>query len=129
MFNKKVKFFKEKLKRIEKSIWDLEFKLTESRKVREGIRLDRDRIVETQGLMNTKLEDKTLTEEARTKLEQDLTKAKDTQTRFERQMQMLDNELNGKIATETEDGIQGVNYQIESLVSLREMTKNYIKKL
>lgn len=131
MFNKKKRFFKEKLLQIERSIWNMEFKISESRKVREGIRLDRDRAVETQGILKGKLETKeaNITPELKEKYEKELEKVKDNQTRFEKQMQMLDDELNGRAGTETTDGIEGVTNQIASLVSLRDMTKQYIKKL
>lgn len=128
MFNQKKKFFKNKLKQIQYSIWDLEFKVNKSRQVREGIRQDRDRMVES--IQKVEAAIKAETDKTKKKeLEDQLTVFKDNQVRFESQMKMIDNEINGVVASQENPGQQGILETIQGLSELKRMVKDHIKQV
>ncbi len=122
--NKK-QFFKDKIKNVTFNVWELEFKVSKSRQVREGVRQDRDRAIED----IARLEAQIAQEKDKDKLKE-LEAAKatfaDNVKRYEAQMLMIDKQINGFAGTETEEPVIGILEQLKSLAELREMYKQHI---
>lgn len=121
----KKQFFKDKIERVTYEIWDCEFKVSKTRQIREEVRRTRDNTVEGIKLTTARLENET-DEELKKKTQEELSVLVDDKARFERQMEMLDNQVNGFIGDETHEPVIGVIEQIGSLTELREMYKSYI---
>lgn len=125
LFDPKYRFFVRKIKSVTRQIWDLEFKVEKTLQIREGIRQDRDRMLDAQHKVNAAFKatpnDK--------KLEKDLTDITDTIKRYEAQMKMLDQQIEGGVATEENPSGSGINELIGSLAELRRMYKDYLKKI
>lgn len=128
MFNKKKKFFKQKIEAVQKTIWDLEFKVAKSGQVREGIRQDRDRAKEHLNILEARLKNK-LEKEEKAKLEAEKTKFEDDVKRYEAQMQMIDAEINGVKAEGSNPGQAGILDTLASLAELKQMYHQHIKTL
>lgn len=126
MFNTKKKHFKRKLKNLDKTIWDLEFKKQQAGVLREKIRLDRDNKLNHRNMVEAKLK---LEENKNEELEKALTEANDTLTRFEAQLKMIDEQIQGGTPTPEDPSGEGVMGQIARLHELRIMLTNYIKTL
>jgi predicted nucleic acid-binding Zn-ribbon protein len=128
MFNPKKRLFKKKIKDVQNSIWEFEFKVSKSRQVREGIRQDRDRQLEAAERVAATLKG----EEDKAKIEaltKELTIFTENAKRFEQQMQMIDDQIQGIPAKDDNPGQQGINDTLKSLAELREMYKDHIKSL
>lgn len=117
MFNKKKRFFKQKIESVQNMIWDLEFKVAKSKQIREGIRLDRDQVIQAIQSLNPEKEVEKVKE---------LTERKE---RYEKQIKMIDDEINGGTPTENSPEGIGINEKLESLHSLKELYKEYIKTI
>lgn len=128
MFNTKKKFFKSKITDVDRYIWDLEFKIEKSRQIREGIRLDRNRALESVVQLDTQLKN-TTDEKEKEGLEKQKQELVDKANRYESQMKMIDNEINGGQPTEDNPAGIGIMEKIKSFIELREMYKDYIKKI
>jgi hypothetical protein len=126
LFNTKYKFFKNKVTSVQYAIWDLEFKLSKSRQIREGVRLDRDRAIEAINGMTSQL-NATEDKEKRENLEAEIAKATDNKTRYEQQMDMIDFEINGGKPTENNPSGIGILEQLKSYAELQGMYKDYLK--
>lgn len=124
MFNTKKKHFKRKLKNLDKTIWDLEFKKQQAGVLREKIRLDRDNKLNHRNMVEAKLKENK-TEE----LEKALTEANDTLTRFEAQLKMIDEQIQGGTPTQEDPSGEGVMGQIARLYELKKMVIDYIATL
>jgi len=132
MFNKKRKFFKSKIKQVERSIWDLEFKLYKIREMREERRKQRDRAMETIDAYEVQLKKPDHKEETI----KELTGKKDEQIKYkehlEQQIQFLDWEINGGAPEGAVDGngspIIGTIPQIEGMRELLKMYRDYLKQ-
>lgn len=128
LFNPKYKFFKDKVTAVTKTIWDAEFKIEKSRQVREGVRQDRDRALEAVGRIDAQI----ATEKDKANLETLEGNKKQMQeevARYEAQMKMIDDQVNGAEATKDSDMVIGLMEQVKSLVELREMYKSYLTKI
>lgn len=128
LFNSKYRFFNKKVKDVTKSIWELEFKIEKSRQVREGVRQDRDKTMEFIYQTKAHLEG-TTDKELKEKLQADITLAENNSTRYEAQMKMIDNQINGRPVEGEDPGEQGIMDTVKSLIELRGMYKDYLKKL
>ena len=141
MFNKKKKYFKEKLSGVVKMIWDFEFKRQKTRMIREEVRQEYDRQKSAFAVLTAKIarerseqeaigkenvmkpEDVARLDDQRVLMERDI-------SRFEQQMKALDLEIDGSKPTgEYPDGVQGINHQLDALHELEGMLKEYIKTL
>jgi len=122
-------YFDRKIKQLEVAKWEAEFKIAQSRQIREGIRKDRDMIVEAIARVETHLEG-TKDKEEKKKLEEEIKKLKDNKELYEKQMKMIDEQTEGGAGPTPENpaGI-GLNEQLTSVVKLLEMTKEYRKTL
>lgn len=124
MFNQKKKHFKRKLKNLEKTIWDLEFKKQQAGVLRERIRLDRDNKLNHKNMIEAKLKEKQTDE-----LEKALKEATDTLERYESQMKMIDEQIQGGTPTPEDPSGEGVIGQIARLQELKKMVVDYIATL
>lgn len=124
--NKK-QFFKDKITNVTYNIWDLEFKVAKSRQVREGVRQDRDRAIETVASLEARLKTEKKEEAEKTKAE--IAATQDNVKRYEAQMLMIDKQINGFSGTENEEPVIGILEQLKSLAELREMYKSHIASL
>lgn len=129
MFNAKKSFFKKKLVDCQKVIWELEFKIAKSRQLREGIRQDREFAVENVAQIEARLKQKDISKEEKEQLETSLAIHKDNVQRYERQITMVDNEINGIPANGEDPGQEGIKDRIAGYAELREMYKSYLKTL
>lgn len=127
IFNKKYQFFQEKIDAVTKTIWDFEFKISKSRQVREGVRQDRDRAVEA--AQHIKVKSEGAKGDDKKKLEDELAKMVENKERYEKQMKMIDDQIQGANATENSDAVIGLNEQLKSLVELKQMYKSYSESL
>lgn len=125
MFNAKKKFFKRKIKAVTCQIWDLEFKVEKSLQVREGVRQDRDRMNDAKNKVEAALKAKPKDEALLKEFEGIV----DTIKRYELQMKMIDNEINGVKAEGENPGQNGIMETIDSLAELRRMLKDYVAKI
>lgn len=118
MFNKKKKHFTQKLFDIERTMWDLEFKKQQAGELREKIRLDRDAQVNSKAML-----------EAQKDKEEELKKVEDLIERYEKQMKMIDDQVNGGQPAEDDPTGEGIVGRIARLHELKIMLTNYIKTL
>lgn len=126
--NRKYRIFAKKIKDVDATIWDFEFKVAKSRQVREGVRQDRDRAVEAALHVGRQLEAKPAGVDLK-KLESDKAALEDNAKRYEAQMKMVDEQINGVPAKGVDPGQQGILDTIASLVELREMYKSYLNTI
>lgn len=142
MFNKKRKYFRGKLKGIQKVLWDLDFKKFKTLEIREGLREEYDqmktKVSMVKDKIKTELEKPTMSPDERKRLE-------DEAVLMERD---LDRMVNGHPTDQsivclkgldlavfgskpTQDhphGVQGIDQEIQGLRELQEILKEYIKK-
>ncbi len=122
----KKEFFKAKLKAKTREVWDLEFKVEQTALMRESIRQDRDKLLDTQA----KLAEAVAKTPNDKKLEAELAEITDTIGRYEKQMKMLDDQINGAAPSEQNPmGEIGINEQLASLAEIRKMYTYAIAKL
>lgn len=126
IFNRKYRYFRSKVNDVTASIWDLEFKIAKSRQVREGVRQDRDRALEAVNQITLRIEG-TKDKDAVKKLEEEKAKFEDNAKRYEAQMRMIDEQVNGVPAEGENPGQQGLLETLASLTELRSMYRDYAK--
>ncbi len=134
LFNSRYRFFIKKIRSVQRTIWDNEFKIAKTRQVREGVRQDRDKTVEAlqqiEVMLKSHEEGKAvLVDEVLAKIKEDQAKIADDKQRYERQMIMLDREIYGAPAQGEDPGQQGVVDTLKALTELREMYSDYANKL
>lgn len=125
LFNRKYRFFSQKIKAVQYSLWDLEFKVAKSHQVREGVRQDRDRAVEGLANINKALEADPKNE----KILADKATFEDNVKRYEAQMGMIDAQINGANGDETHEPVIGIMEQMKSYAELREMYKTHLTQI
>ena len=137
MFNTKRKYFKDKLKAVEKMTWDLEFSRQKKQDQRESYRLSYDNLRNKLEQLNIKVKKESEPggwketkpdEFARFADDEAILKAE-----IEKQKSWIDGldlEVVGSpITAQYPDGVQGVNQQLDALRDLQETLKQYIKGL
>ena len=128
IFNTKKRFFKDKIDQVTKTIWEMEFKVEKSRQVREGVRQDRDRSIEAVGHVKARIE-ASQDEAEKDNLKKELEGLEDSVSRYEKQMKMIDDQIVGSNGDKDNEPVIGILEQIKSLTELRNMYKDYIKKI
>lgn len=128
LFNKKYKLFAKKIRDVQNSMWELEFKIHKARQMREDSRLRRDRAVESVHQINKELTGVT----DKDKIQQ-LTTEKAGQEAlvksYESQMRMIDEQIQGVEGTDETPAQVGLNETLKGLAELRQMYKEYIKTI
>lgn len=127
--NKKKKHFEEKIWNVTRTMWDKEFQKASSLELKEAIRLDRDRQMETIAALELELGKD---HEAGTKkeLERQRDEAKEKADRYEKQMQMIDIEVEGSPFVSPDDpGRQGINDVLGNLAETKRMLESYVARL
>lgn len=127
VFNWKYRFFMKKISDVERSILEYEFKIAKSRQVREGVRQDRDRALESAKRLSVALTG--ATKDQTIDLEKQIATQEDNAKRFEAQMKMVDDQIQGTKPSESDPGQQGIIDIIASLTELLTMYKDYADKL
>ncbi len=122
----KYRFFKKKIRMVEMSIAELEFKIAKSRQVREGVRQDRDRAKEAMNQIQAGLASAPNKKE---QMEKELAAFTDNVSRYEAQMLMVDKQINGFAGDESHEPIVGLLEQIKSYVELKLMYQSYMADL
>ncbi len=126
--NRKYRIFSKKIKDVNVSIWEFEFKIAKSRQVREGVRQDRDNAIESVLQIDTRL--KVTTDEAEIeKMNKDKAIYTDNIQRYEAQMKMIDEQIRGVLAKDEDPGQQGILDTIKSLIELKQMYQSYLKEI
>lgn len=124
--------YKQRLASTNKMIWDLEFKISKTKMIREDIREEYDSMNARKATVENQLKNwpKKQEEGERKRLEDQLVLIERDLTRFKAQMEALDNEVYGaKKSNENPDGIRGITQDIESYRELIEMLKDHIKSI
>lgn len=116
--NPKYRFFHKKIKDVTKSMWEIDFKISKSRAMREESRQARDRATEAV----QRLKAAPVTEDTTKQLEQAEAEVKG----YEAQMQLIDDQING---TQGEDAITGLMDHLSGLADLKAMYKEYSSKI
>lgn len=117
--SRKYRFFLKKIKDVQYSMWDLDFKIMKARQIREESRQMRDRQVEA--LQMAKAAPKP-DEDALKQLEQNI-------KGYEAQMDLVDQQIQGVKPTDDEPGQSGLVDTVAGLANLRELYKEYIKQI
>lgn len=126
--NRKYRFFARKVKDVTASIWEYEFKVAKSRQVREGVRQDRDRSLEAVAQIQARIGGSTDPEEMKA-LEMEKAVHEDNAKRYEAQMRMIDEQINGTPVNGEDAGTQGIMDTIAGLAELRLMYQDYLKRI
>ena len=134
MFNKEKKYFQKKLKGVQYMIWDLQFKRAKTKMIREEIRMEYDncnsRLSVLQDEIKKQAEKPSMEKGEIARLDDKKVLLDRDIERFLGQMKGLDLEINGSKPTqEYQDGVQGINHQLDALRELQGMLKDYIKSL
>jgi hypothetical protein len=152
MFNKKKKYFEQKLEAVQKMIWDLEFKRFKSLEIREEVRMQYDSLKAKVQMVKDRIKtfpeldpelvkleysDIKLIDEKKKKWSDEENKLDDEKIlmerdiqRYEGQMKQIDMDVHGANASvDRPDGVQGLDHQLESLQELKGMLKIYNKTL
>lgn len=126
MISKK-QFFKEKLEGTEKAIWEQEYKIVKAKQLREEVRQDRDRFKEQEAKLTVLLKE-AKGKDAQT-FSEELDKIKVEVKKYEAQMQMVDDQINGIPAQGDNPGEDGILDLMAVLTKRKESLKDYIKSL
>lgn len=126
--SRKYRFFKHKIDAVQEAIWEQDFKVSKSKQIREGIREDRERAIEAVQKVTAAIHaEKDKSEKSA--LEKEKEAFTDNVKRYEGQMKMIDEQINGVPAKGEDPGIEGIKDRIKALAELREMYKQYIASL
>lgn len=126
--SKKYRVFSKKISDVQMSIWEFEFKVAKSRQIREGIRQDRDRAVETIHKIESVMKEEKDKDRLES-LDKERNVMADNAKRFELQMKMVDEQIQGVPADGENPGQQGILDTIKNLVELRTMYKDHLKTI
>lgn len=134
IFNKQKTYFRKKLEGVQKLIWDLEFKRYKTHEIREDIRTLHNDSKSKLAILETQIKSE---KEKPTMEKGEIARLDDRKVlfdrdikRFEEQMKGLDLEVEGsKPTAEYQEGVQGINQQLDALRELQGMLEEYIKEL
>jgi len=130
--NQKLKreHFQGKVKMAQEKIWDTEFVIAKARNERENFRMEYDRIRERIEQAEEK-RDSLKEEKAKKKLNKLLTSLKQDYSQLEERMKSLDVWIDGPMIEPDDPSQQdrSLRFGLESLRSVLEMTKQYIKDI
>ncbi len=133
MFNKKKKFFQEKLDGVHKMIWDFEFKRFKSLEIREEVRMQYDNLKSKIQMLDDRIkvekEADKLTKDEMARLEDEKVILERDRDRYQAQMVQIDSDVHGVKASAGIEAMSGIDDQLESLQELKGMLKAYIKTL
>jgi hypothetical protein len=124
--------FKQKLEGVQKMVWDLEFKKFKTREVRESIRQEYDFMLARADSFKKQIAEwpKDKDEGERKRLEDQLVLVERDAERLLAQIKSLDIEIEGaKKSNEYPDGVTGIVQNVDSLVELQGMLRDWIRKL
>ena len=132
LFSWRYRYFRHKLRGVEKMIMDLEFKKFKTLEIREEIRQTHDSMKTRLNVLETtiKSEDKkpTLNKDERARLDdQKVVLTRDIE-RYVAQMKDLDLQIAGsKPTNELPDGHNGIDQQLDALQELKLMVRDYLE--
>lgn len=119
--------FEEKIKQVQATIWDLQFKLHKTAEIREDVRKEYD---QAQAQLHSLKERKDESKEAKAQTQKEIEFYEGAANRFKAQLENLDIEMHGLTATpENPEGYTGIQQQIESYEELKAMLSNYVRRL
>jgi len=127
-FNKKKRFFKQKIYSVQAAIWEVEFKISKSRMVREGVRLDRDRAKEALNQMEAAI-NAAKTDEEKKNIEAQKAQMQENVIRYEKQMKMVDDQINGAAGDDTHEPVVGLIEQLKSYIELKLMYEQHLETI
>lgn len=117
--SKKYRFFQKKVTDVQYSMWDLDFKISKARHMREESRMMRDRAMEVlQGLKANPKPDEAKIAEMESHVKG-----------YEAQMSLIDSQIQGTPANEEETAQTGLVDAVAGLANLRELYKDYLKQI
>lgn len=126
------RYFKQRDEGVSKMIWDLSFKVFQTRELREGIRRLYDQAKNRYANLETQVQNwpQDKDEGDKKRAEDEMVRLKRDIERHEDQMKSLDAEIDGKQSSpEHPNGVTGINGQIDSLMELRKMIRDWRKGL
>lgn len=125
MFNTKKRYFKKRLGGIKKMLWDREFKKFKLLELREEVRKEYDKGLETTDAYKKQIANKDNTKETTKILEEKLAEMEKYTAKKEEQLKMFDAQISGGDSEEN----ASVQAEIDGLHELDKMTREYIKTL
>lgn len=133
MFNWKYRYFKEKLRGVEKLILDLEFKRFKTREIREELRVEYDNLKNRLSVLLAQIENEktkpTMPKEEAARLDDQKVLMERDLERYLNQMKGLDLEVEGsKPTSDYPEGVQGITQQIESFRELKDMVQESLRR-
>lgn len=126
--SRKYRIFTKKIKDVEVSLWEYEFKVAKSRQVREGVRQDRDRALENAKRLEVALAG-VKDEAEKEKMTSSIVTHAENAKRYEAQMKMIDEQISGVPASEGNPGQEGIIGIMASLTELKKMYIDYRKSV
>jgi hypothetical protein len=124
--------FKQKLDGVKKMVWDMQFKKFKTSEIREDVRKEYDMMKARIDALDTQIKTwpKEKPEGDRKRLEDDRVRADVDVKRFEQQIKELDVQIAGsKRTNEYPEGVQGITQDIEGLMELESMLRDWLKRI
>lgn len=134
LFNWKKKYFRDKMRSVEKMILDLEFSKFKKAELREEVRQMYDnkkaQLMALEQLIASEKTVPTMSKDEAARLDDDKVLIEKDINTHKDQMVVLDVEIRGQAPTnDNPEGIQGINSQIEAFRELVIMIRDYIRIL
>lgn len=130
----KYRYFKNKLRGVEKMIEDMEFKRYKTLEIREDVRVEYDNLKSRLAILDEKIkaekEKPTLSVDEQKRMDDEKVIGERDLDRYKKQIDGMDLDVVGsKPSNEYPNGVNGLNMQLESLQELKGMIKEYLKTL
>lgn len=129
LISPKYRLFRRKVDDVQMAMWELEFKIGKARHIREGVRVDRDRVLELMHLAKEALAKPDLDAEKRKEQETLMAQYEEAKKKYEGQLKMIDDQIVGVPADGDNPGQQGLNDTMKAYAELREMYRDHLKRV
>lgn len=124
-------YYKSRRDKVQRDIWELEFKTFQTRQIREDVRKERDRLLSVAATLDEQIKKfpKDGNVDERKRLEDEQVRKERDIERMTEQMKRLDIEINGeKPNVDNPHGGIGLTGQIESLEEVKKMFEDYLER-
>lgn len=128
MLSRKYRYFARKVVAVQNSIWEVDFKIAKSRQIREGVRQDRDRAVEAAQQITAAIA-AAVDDAQKAELEKQHEAQLENKRRYEAQIKMIDDQINGVPASGENPGQEGLMDTLKAYAELREMYKSFLNSI
>lgn len=121
IFNQKKRFFQKKINDVTRSLWELEFKISKARQMREQSRQLRDMTIEVLNRSEAALKG----QPDNAQLQKQVTDAQTQIKGYEAQMKLVDDQVNG----DQESDEKGLMEYMAGLAELKMLYLDYVTKI